>query len=199
MGSRPTPSHTPSPPPGAARTAVGSRSSAPSPRTTTRSSAASSVCWALNIFSVPYTVQLATSFSCHDTHKSVLRSPPESARPGPHNSRHHTRGDSLATRGGRLPLRSATLGPGTALASPTRLRTGAPRPLHTWDGAAVGPRRCAGLRSPVLARGSIRTSCSFACTHSLYCSTRKVVSPVQCARYLKVARLPTVRGALSSY
>ena len=60
-----TPSPTPSPPPGAARTAVGSRSSAPSPRTTTRSSAASSVCWALKIFSVPYSVQLATSFSCH--------------------------------------------------------------------------------------------------------------------------------------
>ena len=65
-----TPSPTPSPPPGAARTAVGSRSSAPSPRTTTRSSAASSVCWALKIFSVPYSVQLATSFLAVTTHTS---------------------------------------------------------------------------------------------------------------------------------
>ena len=84
-----TPSPTPSPPPGAARTAVGSRSSAPSPRTTTRSSAASSVCWALKIFSVPYTVQLATSFSCHaHTSQCCQNSASRSTLRTPRNTRH---------------------------------------------------------------------------------------------------------------
>ena len=81
---------------------------------------------------------VGTSFSCHDTHKSVLRSPPESARPGPHNSR-HTHADTGPA--GVACLCALQLGPGTRTCLPRPgSGTGAPRPLHVGAGPPGGAR-----------------------------------------------------------